>query len=226
MNPKQKLILRKLVEANGRKYSELFKYFSYEDKFPYHLKFLLNKKYISKRNSKYYLTKDGMRITSTFDRMSLEDVKLPQPMFIFICKFENKYLISKHFSDDKDISRHLYTLPSAKPLWGLPLEESCKKEFLRKNGVTADFKYVSTFHLINKTSDGDTLFDNIFLTFEAEIDEKEFANCKKDYWFTKEEISKLPNTTITVKKLLLENNRDPYIQDEVILNYGIEEFDL
>lgn len=226
MNIKQKTILRKLVEINGQRFSELLRHFSYEDKFPYHLKYLLNKKLISKREGKYYLTKKGMKETSKFDTKTLQDIEAPISAIIFLCKHEDKYWVFKHFAEDLNEKRHLYTLASAKPLWGETLEISCKKEFLRKNGILADFKYRNTFHLINKTTDGDVLFDNVFLIFETELTKAQVKQSKKGFWLTKEEIKEIPNISITVKKFILEDNRNPYIEDIVILNYGIEERDL
>lgn len=226
MNEKQKLILRKLVEINGQKYSQLYKNFSEEDKFPYHLKYLLKQGLIKKRDLHYYLTKKGMKATSTFDTVTLAEVSYPMPLLLFICKYQDKFLVSKHFGDDSNEKRHLFALPSAKPLWGKTLEQSCRDEFLRKTGITADFIYQKTFHLVHKTTDGDTLFDNIFLIFKCEIDNNEFLKCKKKYWLTKEEMTSLPNLAITLKRLVVEEAQDVYMQEEITYNYGIEESDL
>jgi|GEM_PF-1963335 len=226
MNIKQKIILRKLVQVNGQRYSELLSNFTMEDRFPYHLKYLLTNKLISKRNDRYYLTKEGMRVTGTFDTRTLEDIKISTPLFLFICKYEDKYLVIEHFSKDSNLHRHLFALPSGYPLAGLPLEESCKKDLLRKYGVTADFKYRSTFHLITKTTDGDTLFDTIYLVFETQVGKEEVENCKQGVWLSKEEILKLENRAISVEKFLVEDNREIYTEDSVVLNYGIEENDL
>lgn len=227
MNIKQKRIIRTLVESNGKRYSDLFKLFEYEDRFSYHLKQLLTKNLIHKRDNLYYLTKQGMAASALFDRKTLEDIKYPTPLIILICKYEDKYFISEHFSEDKNKERIFYTLPAAKPLWGLTLEESCKKEFLRKNKMEGDYKYQSTFHLINFTSDKDILFDNIFLVFICDLYKESYEKIKmRINWMTLAEIRKLKNRSITLERLIIENNQDQFIEDKVILNYGFEDKDL
>ena len=226
MNSKQKLILRKLVEINGRRYSELFSFFSYEDKFPYHLKYLLTKGLIKKRDNKYYLTKEGMKVTTHFDTRTLEDINPPSILLLFVCKFKDKYLILEHFEKDQNQNRRIFTLPSGRPLRGLSLQESCLRTFKRKFGIEAKFSYRATFHLIHNTTDGDLLFDDVWLVFNTTLDEAGFRNQKKGYWLTREEIQEFPNTFIPIQKFIIEDAKGHFLEDSIVLNYGIEESDL
>ncbi len=226
MNNKQRLILRKLVEINGRRYSELFSFFSYEDKFPYHLKYLLSKGLIKKRDNKYYITKEGMKVTARFDTRTLEDINPPSILLLFVCKYKNKYLILEHFDDDKNQNRRVFTLPSAPPLRGLSIEESCIKGFTRKFGIEGTFTYRATFHLVHRATDNDILFDDVWLVFDTTVKKQGFANQKKGYWLTKDEISELPNTFVTIQKFIIEDVREQFVEDSIVFNYGIEESDL
>lgn len=230
MNYKQRKILRNLVKKNGQKYSELYSDFNEEDRFPYHIKYLQKKGYVNKRENLYYVTKIGMIETSNFDSRTLVEHDMPIPLILFVCKYKDKYLISVHFKDDE--SRRIYTLPFCNLIKGETLEKTSQIEFKRRYRVKQDFKYRNTFHIIHKSTDGDIIFDNIVLVFDAKFSDekyKETANKQsKDgqLWLSKEEIQSLKNRHLILDKLIIENRKDPYLQDEFIQNYGIYDEDL
>lgn len=222
MDIKQRLILRKLVAMNGQRYSELFQYFSYEDKFPYHLKYLLTKGLIRKREGKYFLTKEGMKVTANFDSRTLEETKGPDVMFLFVCQRDDKFLLQEHFSNDKNPERRVYFLMFAKPQRGLLLAEGAKIEFKRKYGVEVEPVYRSTYHQIHRTTDGDVLFDDIWLVFDV----PQFSGETKGFWATREGVAKLENVHPFIKTLIADNRTEAFLEDEIVLNYGVEVEDL
>jgi hypothetical protein len=226
MNVKQKKILRGLVVVNGQKYSELYQGFTENDKFPYHLKHLVTKGYVNKREGKYFISKVGMSFSGLFDYRTFQEYSLLPAVLIFICKYADKYYINNHFEQDPNISRHFFALPSAKPKLGLTLEDASNQGFLSKQGINAQFKYRCTYHYVNKATDGEILFANIFLVYETEIDEQEFNKSDQHKWMTIDQLKAVPSKSLIIQRLLIENVRDAYIQDTVEFNYGFEEADL
>lgn len=225
MNFKQRLILRKLVTKRGQKYSELYRNFSPDDKFPYHLKKLLSEELISKRDNKYFITKEGMKLTSDFDTRTLEIIQTPTLLFLFICKYGDKFLINEHFSDDETNDRKIYTLPFSKPRRGASLEKCANSEFLRKYGIEANLKYKATYHQTDHTSDGDILFDDLWLVFEGEVSNSSDSGrilSNYSHWLTREEIALIPNVHPMVKRLTVDRNKKTFLEDSIVLNYGLD----
>jgi hypothetical protein len=224
MNYKQKLILRKLVEKYGQKYSELFSNFTPEDKFPYHLKYLLAKELILKKDSKYFISKNGMQVTGNFDTRTLEETKTPSLMILYLCQYKDRFLVREHFSHDIKPDRKILSLPFAKPIWGQPIEISAKTEFKRKYQIDLNFKYFCTYHLIDKTADGSILFDDLWLVFQTRVNKiNSFAyyQQRNEYWLTPKEISEKQNTHPFIKRLILGKNKKPFFEESTILNYGL-----
>lgn len=228
MNPKQRLILRKLVAFNGQKYSELLKFFSPDDKFPYHLKLLLTKNLITKEKDKYYITKDGMTATGNFDTHSLEEIASPKPLILYILKNQGKYFLNNHYGENKNDKRQIYFFPFAIPRVGITLRQSAHEEFLRKYRIDQDFKFRTTYHVINRTTAGDLLFDTIWLVFQAQSNKLHRTDTptKGEEWFSKEEISKLKSIHPTIKRLIVDSVKSKFIEETVILDYGLEKSDL
>jgi hypothetical protein len=79
MHKVQYKILKKLIENDKQRYSELYKGFSEEDKFAYHLKYLVRKKLVLKVIKTYSLTKEGEKafllkeMELSLSSMSLDD---------------------------------------------------------------------------------------------------------------------------------------------------------
>lgn len=168
-----------------------------------------------------------MQETAHFDTRTFTDIRNLHVLFTLICTFKEKYYIIKHFSNDPDTSRHLYTLPSARPIWGVPLGEAAHREAIRKYNLDVQFTYQSTFRLINFATDGDALFDDVFLVYRCEISEEAFNNCiKKDYWLTLDEIKSIDNRSILLERLVVKDDRSQFIEDTVVLNYGVNTKDL
>jgi len=222
MNIKQKRILRKLVCINGQKYSQLYNGFQEDDKFAYHLKYLTSKGYVNKRENKYFLTKEGMKITAFFDSQTLQDDNIPTTMLLFICKYKNKYYINEHFDNDPNIERHFLAFPSAKPILGKTLEESSKIGFFKKEGIDGDFQYQCTVHYTNFATDKDVLFDTIFIVFKAEIEKSEYETSDMSKWRTIEELKSIDKKSIIIQKLLIDSCKEKYLQCNVVYNYGFD----
>src|SRR6185369_16861370 len=96
MNFKQNKILKILNEAIGLRYSELYKYFTEEDKFPYHLKYLIKSDYILKKEERYYLTPKGAAFAINWIDGEYNDLVHKVPRIVLVCNYEDKYLIKEY----------------------------------------------------------------------------------------------------------------------------------
>ncbi len=224
MNIKQKKILSLLTTRNGCRYSELYKGFTEEDKFPYHLKQLNNKGFVNKRDNLYYLTRYGAHETQEFNQTTLEDKKLKIPINIFICEYQGKYLIREIFKEDKNVNTH-YALPGIKAEWGTKYNELFNNLVLKKFGVKVHATYRSTFHLLEYTLERDIMFDDLLVVFDCEVSEV-LDKQKQNLWLSKEEIATLTEKHPPIDTFILDHNREPFGEIYVLSNYNLRKEDL
>lgn len=222
MNIKQKRILRKLVVRNGQKYSDLYKGFEYEDKFPYHLKHLVEKNLVNKREGRYFLTKSGMKATAFFDSRTLDDFELKIPRLVFICNKNEKYLLVPLFDSDEKRESY-YTLPSGNAVVGDTLDDACNRMLQEKYGIDGTYRYRSTHHHTWYTTDGDILFDDICLIFDVAVYK---VKGKTDKWFSLGEIKRIKNKLPLIDKYIIQVCRGAFYESESVGNFGFEEKDL
>jgi hypothetical protein len=224
MNIKQKKILHLLTIINGRRYSDLYKNFTEDDKFPYHLKYLINKGFINKRDNCYFLTREGAYATEQFESSTLQDRKLSIPIFHFICNYHEKFLVRKAFSADIEC-HHLYAIPGIKAEWGLKNDELFHARLAEKLGVEGTVKYRSTCHLLEYTSKNQVMWDDLIIVFDVDV-----TNIIKEKsamsWYTLEEIAQLPNRHEPVDVFILKDNREPYLEILMKDNFNLRDEDL
>jgi len=221
MNIKQRKILNILEFNNGLKYSELYKNFKEEDRFSYHLKQLLIQGYINKREDNYFITRLGVQITENFKSSTLEIRTLKIPINLFVCTYEDKFLIRKPFPDDI-----CYSLPNIKAEWGIKYDSVFSEQFPAKFGATCkEIAYRSTLHLLEYTTDKKLLYDDIFVVFDVEV--KDIINTDdQNLWLTEEAIKQLPNRHRPIDLFILEKNREPFNDLEFTSNFNLKKEDL
>lgn len=224
MNLKQRKILHLLTISNGRKYSELYKHFSPDDKFAYHLKQTINNGLVNKRGTSYFLTRLGAWETQNFDFRNYSDKKLKIPINIFICRYNEKFLIREAFAEDKNIQK-LHALPGIKAEWGK--EYSClfTDELKTKFGLTGIVAYRSTFHLFEKTSKGDVMFDDILIVFDVNVTNL-YEVTKNSLWLDINEIKQLPNRHQPIDVFILDNNKKLFGIINALSNFNLRDEDL
>lgn len=215
MNIKQRKIIQLLIERTGRRYSELFCHFEYEDKFPYHLKQLVNKNLIEKRDNRYYITREGIRSTTQFITRTLEEIELKVLRVLFVCNRENQYLLKPCFSSDPERDTY-YILPGGSPIIGESLDECCQRLLQTKFNIEGKIEYRCTHHYRNYSTDGEIIFDNVCLVYDVAVEK--FKGDESN-WFTKRSISKLHKHP-TVDKFILEDNREPFSESSFSYDYG------
>ncbi|MDD3648206.1 MAG: hypothetical protein PHS44_06970 [Candidatus Dojkabacteria bacterium] len=221
MHPKQKEILAKLKLVNGQRYSELYRGFDYEDKFPYHIKYLLQKGFINKRDRKYYLTRKGALKGSYFDDMTLNDRQHKIPIMLFVCKFKSLYYIWPKFKNDLN-RRTVHTIPGAKAVFGERLADRAGDMLKVKYGVEGRLKFRAIHEYTERTTDGKILFDDIFLVYDCLVENIQ-SNVN---WFKKAEVARLDNLWVIARRYILEDVQGSFHTDEVYENYYIHAEDL
>lgn len=215
MNIKQKMILRKLVERNGQRYSELYKGFSYDDKFPYHIKALVSKGYVNKRNARYFLTKLGMKQTAYFDRRTLQDNKFKLPVVCFVCNYQNTFFLNDHFQGSPG-SDSYYNLPLGIVHFGEKLIDGCNRILTEKWGIQGIVTYRATHHYINYASDGDCIFDDIALVYNVLVSD---TPLKPEKWYSIDKLKSL-NVHPLVETYIVKNSKDAFSETYFTHDYG------
>lgn len=221
MNIKQRKILHLLETNNGQKYTDLYKFFVEKDKFPYHLKQLVSKGNINKRNNRYYLTRLGAQATQDFNSTTLEERKLKIPINIFVCRHNDTFLIRRTYSDDI-----CYALPGIKAEWGATYAEDLQTQFtLKYKASIKKMSYRSTLHLLERTTNNKIMFDDILLVFDVVVG-KIHAIDEQSKWLTISEIGKLPNKHKPVDLLILENSHKKFEECIITSNFNLQAEDL
>jgi len=221
MHKIQRKILKLLIDKNARRYSELFKNFSYEDKFAYHLKQLLRYQFINKRDGLYFITDKGIKEKAHYNSRTLQEIHNKILRFLFVCKYKRRYLLHECFRDD-DKRENVYVLPGGSPLQGERIIDGCKKLLRRKFHIRGELQYRATHHYINITSYNDILFDNICLIFDVDVQEI-YKN--QSSWYLISEIRKLKNKHPMIDRYILQQDKSSFSTSEFIDNFGFEKQD-
>ncbi len=222
MNIKQKIILKKLAQFNGMKFSELLQGFSYEDKFPYHLKRLLLNKFIAKRKALYFITKKGLAEAITFDS-DYNDLRYKLPQALFVCQHEDKYLIREHFYNHPTKEK-VFGLPNMAGIFGQKLEQSAYAKLCEKYLIKGKLKFKAVQNYFECSTEHDLIFDNIFLIFDVKVTEVLGTpeGCK---WLTKPEIISLPKLHSSTQDFILSSRVKVFSEREVFEDYVVDKFD-
>lgn len=219
MNNKQREILKYLKLNKGQRYSEIFSNCkgNEEEKFYYHITYLVKNGYVEKRAGIYYLTVKGESEFSNFKWETLENVDLPLVYIDIVCKHNDQFLIKKKITEPfKDWLR----LP------GFRLESSesillqCRN-FLKIENPDIPINYQSTHHRSFKDKNGNFVKDTILIIFRTEIQNKEDIklNDKLHQWMNIDEIKVYKNRWPEVE-LAINDNTAEFIEYGVIREYN------
>jgi len=200
----QRKILSKLTKVIAQRYSSLQKGFDIDDKFAYHLKYLVNKKFIKKINTEYCITSQGLKQISQFDKQSLKHLDFKQTRFLLVCKFKNKILIARYNSDDPN-RKIVYTLPGGKLLFGQNIDKTIKNKVNNNLGLLGKISFKGIHNNIEFLPKNNPLYDDLFLIYEILVSKK-LKKRKNHIWKTIEEIKKLKIIHPPLRELVLKNN--------------------
>lgn len=221
MHQIQKIILKRLLVKNRQKYSELTQGYSFEDNIVFHLKQLINQKYVDKSGTEYQITTSGVKAVTKFDLGSLEDTGFKTLFLGFVCKCGDEYLLKEHINKNQTF----YNLPSGKPNFGENIEDSLIRTFKENTNLKLldkDFKYISLHLKTVKTPTGEILFDDAFAVYEVIVTEEQKGKMKLQdniKWFCLKEIKKLPNCWPEIDTLLIKKDYINYLNYEFETNY-------
>lgn len=224
MHDLQKILLKRLFDQNGQRYSSLAKGYTYEENIVFHLKQLTAKRLIEKTNNDYLITAQGIKEITKYDLPKLLDTGLKTFFIGFLCSHENEYLIKEHPQN----SRNFYNLPSGKPHFGEKIESALTRIFEENTSLKLDSKAFSFFSLhlkTIKTSAGKALFDDAFAIYRVELDSTQYSQMrpkKTTRWMNIDEISGLKNCWPEIAICILEKNTAPYMAYEFVSDYILE----
>lgn len=160
MHTLQRKILAILNQSSGKRFSELKSDFKSNEKFEYHLKELVHKKYIRKEKSLYKLTTLGGFQLKNFDLESLADVDSKLPILILILKYKDKFLLRKK----RD---HFGTWPIRLHV-GRSVIETIESK-LQKYKIEGEYRFVKVLSMRGLDRKQEFAYDNVFLIFEVNV---------------------------------------------------------
>lgn len=221
MHKIQKILLRRLLAEGKQKYSALTRGYTYEDNVVFHLKQLVNNKFITKKDSYYSLTRQGVNKITSYDLALLEETGFKSFLIGLLCKYQNKYLIKSHPQAEKDF----FNLPSGQPRFGEHIDKALVRIFKFNAGITIspeNFRFLSTHLKTIRSKEGEVIFDDAFSIFEVRItkDQKEKMKLHPQvHWLPLEEIKKLKNRWPEINIVVIEKDRRPYMSYEFTSDY-------
>lgn len=228
MNTIQIEIIARLVSKNGLTYGALTKGYTFEENVVFHINQLIKNNLITKRDSRYFLTAEGLIKSADLDLSNLKETKLKVMYVSFVCFYQNRYLIRSKIYNNSIFHK----LPGNKPFFGEPKEIYLIRLLNDELGVDINidrFKFQSTHLKIHKTSNEKIIFDNIMLVFDVEITEEEFTKSilkNGNKWVTFENIEKLENKWPEIDICIKNKGSEKLYDYEFKSNYNIDEVDL
>lgn len=221
MHDIQKILLKRLLQQNGQKYSTLTVGYNFEDNIVFHLKQLTSRKLIEKLHSNYFITAEGVKTITQYDLTTIKDLGFKTFFIGFLCNLEDQYLIKEHPTEHSNF----YNLPSGKPRFGEPIDNALVRTFEENTGITlkpSSFVYKSLHLKTVKTSDGEVLFDDAFAIYQVNIDLKQKDSMKlhkQITWKSTKDIEVLSDRWPELDLLILQGDKTAYLSYEFVSDY-------
>lgn len=133
------------------------------DKFNYHLKYLIGKGLVDKKDNLYGLTVEGRKYVANLDALGniRETFKVSVALYVV---HNGKLLLQKRL-------RHPFygdvTSVAGKILPGEKAEEAASRKLLEETGLSASFKLLGINRKIRKNNDGEVLEDTFYHVYMA-----------------------------------------------------------
>jgi ADP-ribose pyrophosphatase YjhB (NUDIX family)/predicted transcriptional regulator len=182
LDPIQFEIITKLITKKSARFSELQPENVENDKFNYHLKFLVMKGLLQKDEMQYSLTIDGRKLISNLNPQGEVFDLFKASVALFVVKDlgtkDSQILMQKRtrypfFGDTSSVA--------GKIKWGERAEDCAKRKLFEETGLSAEFKLFGILRKTRKNSEGLVLEDTIYHSCYAEnptgelIDEQEYG---------------------------------------------------
>lgn len=146
----QRYILTKLAKAESCRYSDLIPEGVDGNLFMYHLKNLINEKYILKEDKKYFLSKQGKSFVATFSIEEGKVTKMPRVFSMLFMEAGNKILFYKW--NRQPYIGHV-SLPFNRIIYGKSIRESATETLHYKTSLEGEIKFLGTVDVIVKEND-------------------------------------------------------------------------
>lgn len=217
----QKIILKRLLDKNGQKYSDLTRGYSYEENIVFHLKRLVDEGFIKKENGFYLITAEGVKKITQYDLSELEDTGFKTLFIGFLCRHKDKYLIKSHPQGQTNF----YNLPSGKPHFGEAIEFSLARTFEENTGLKlppSELSFLSLHLKTVKTPGEEIIFDDAFAIYKVELNSQQFENVKLGkniQWMDANEISELSNRWPEIDICILKEDYTKYLVYVFVTDY-------
>ncbi|MBU2577244.1 hypothetical protein KKA69_00250, partial [Patescibacteria group bacterium] len=212
---------RRLLAEGKQKYSTLTRGYTYEDNVVFHLKQLVNNKFITKKDSYYSLTRLGVNKITSYDLTLLEDTGFKSFLVGFLCRYQDEYLIKSHPQAEKDF----FNFPSGQPRFDEHIDKALVRIFKFNTGITItpkNFKFLSVHLKTIRSKEREAIFDDAFAIFEVEItkDQKEKMKLHEQiHWMSLEQVRNLKNCWPEINIVVIEKDKRPYMSYEFSSDY-------
>jgi 8-oxo-dGTP pyrophosphatase MutT (NUDIX family) len=227
----QNLILQKFITKTSLKYSEAHPEGVTKDLFNYHLKFLIDKKYLKKIEEEYVLTDYGKKYVQKMDVLGNWKEYFRFSVVSLVEKEENgKRLILMQERNRHPYKGDIYPSVSGKVLLGEKLLDAAERKLKEETGlICKNFSFLGTFRKMrydhNKHLIEDTLYHYCFgneLDGEC-VEENEFG---RNFWTNYQEAKELQKKNMTyteksndiMERLEQKNFEQFYWEEEVYLD--------
>jgi ADP-ribose pyrophosphatase YjhB (NUDIX family) len=167
----QLLILKELLFNPKARFAQLNKTKLTNDHFTFHIKHLVKKGLIEKKDSIYQLTSSGLLVAGKLDLKSLKFVNQPK-VGVLVCVTRQKegkveVLLGKR---RRDPGKGKFGFYARKVRFGESLYETAKRCLEEETGLRAKYDYSGTVRILDKKDD-DSEFDRLMIYLKS----KEFS---------------------------------------------------
>ncbi len=221
-------ILTKLMHSEeGLRYSQAYPGEEVEDDlYNYHLKFLITKGLVEKKENKYILTPDGRKEVQKINAVGQEeDFYFRVTVLMWVINKKGQLLLQK---------RTRYPLlgdintPSGKVRPGEKFEEAAQRKLEEETGLYAKFKFVGGFRSIRVNPQGKIWEDTIYQICVAKNPKgelKERTEFGEFFWSTFEHYLEVQKTNKSggkvqeeIIKRIRDGNSEPfYLEEKIVL---------
>lgn len=181
----QNEILSKLLRSKGLRYSEAKVQNIDNDLYNYHLQFLVSKKFVEKKDGKYYLTDKGKQYVQKMDvlgRVKKYFKVSVLPYVVRTFKGKRQILLQRrlrhpYFGDIGTVSGKVHVDEK--------LEEAARRKLKQETGLETDFRLIGVIRKIRRDKEGKVIEDTLYHVCYGEDPEGKLVNINKfgeNFW--------------------------------------------